>query len=796
MLLEALGRDLRHAVRGLGRRKAFAFTAVLSLALGIGAASALFGVVDAVLLKPLPLPGGDRLVVLSEARNGDPIGGNPQRVLDYAERLPALEAVTGYYGEGLVLTGRGEPEQVRTLRTYGPLFRVAGFTPVLGRGFTPEEERGGGPGVVVLSGAFFARRFGGDPNVVGQTLHLGNGSMTVIGVLPLLEYPDHVDAIAPSNLRPEETKRQANFLMTLARRKPAASVAQVQAQVDTLLGALADEHPESDRGLTVRVAPLWDEETREARLPLLLLLGASGLLLLVVCVNVGGLVLARQDEQRHEAAVRGALGASVSALRRLFLAESLLVAALGAGLGLLFASAGIEILKRVLPADLPRLAAANLDWRVAAFATLLAVLGGLATGLVPARAATRSADPALLRVGKAATPDSGRLRLRSALVVAEVAFAVVLVAGTTLLGRAFLELRARPLGFQPDGVLTLDIAFPWDTPKERLDAFALEVEGALATLPGVLRVGLADRLPFEGGSQGRSVRVPGREMPPDLESRSISFRAVTANYFAALGVPVLEGRLFDDREDRREVVVNETFARRLFPGESPLDRDIVFDEKAPERSTFRIVGVVGDLRMQITDRRPVPETFVSRTHTYWPLLTFAIQASGDPLALAPAVRAAVQRVDPQQVVRRLEPLPSRLRGAETEPRTRALLLGGFSAAALLLSAIGLFGLLAQDVTQRRREIAIRMALGAGPGRVRRAVLRRSLILAGLGLAAGTVLAIQGGEVLRGLLYGIEPADPFALAATAAVLLAVAGAAGFVPARRATRVDPITALRCE
>ena len=788
--------DLRRIVRGLGHRKAFAATAVLSLALGIGAACALFSVVDAVLLKPLPIPEADRLVVLAESRNGDPIGGSPQRVLDYAQRLSDLEATTGYYGEDLVLTGRGEPEGVRTLRAFGPFFRVLGISPALGRGFTPEEERGGGPGVIVLSRAFFERRFGGDPSVVGQTLRLGNGTMTVIGVLPRLEYPDHIDAIATADQRAEATPRQASFLYTLARVGPEASVKQVQAQADALVEVLAREHPESDQGLTVRVLRMWDEETREARLPLFMLLGASGLLLLVVCVNVGGLVLARQEEQRHEAAVRGALGASVSALRVLFLAESLLLAALGAGLGLALAGAGIELLKQLLPAGFPRLAAATLDGRVAAFAALLALVGGLATGLAPARAATRGADTAALRVGRAVTPDRGRVRMRSALVVAEVALAVVLVAGTTLLSRAFLELRARPLGFEPAGVLTLDVAFPWDTPKERLDAFTRDATTALATLPGVRRVGVADRLPFEGDTQGRRIGIPGRDMPKGLEGRSISFRAVTADYFAALAVPLLEGRLFADRADRREVVVNETFARRLFPGESPLDQAIVFDAKDPERSTFRIVGVVGDLRMRLTDRRAEPETFVSRTHTYWPLLIFAVQGTGDPLALAPAARAAMARVDPRQIVRRLEPLPARLRGAEMEPRIRTLLLGGFSAAALFLSAIGLFGLLAQDVAQRRREIAIRMALGAGPGRVRQAVVRRALALATLGLGMGGLLAVQGGKLLRGLLYGIEPADPAALLVTALVLLAVVVLASFVPARRATSVDPMTALRSE
>ena len=797
-LLTRIAHDLRHARRGLRRRKAFALTAIASLALGIGAASALFSVVDAVLWKPLSLPEPDRLLVLAESRNGDPHGGNPQRLFDYAERMPSLEGVVGYYGEGLVLSGRGDPERVETLRTYGPIVRVLGRAPTLGRTFTAEEERGGGAPVVLLTDRLWKRRFSADPRIVGETLRLGASPMTVVGVLPPLDFPEDVDAISPSPLRAQEMPRRASFLALVARRKAGASLAQVQAEGDAALGPLGRDHPDTDSGLRLRVARLQDEQTREARTPLLLLLAAAGLLLLVVCVNVSSLLLARNDEQRHEAAIRTALGAGARDLRRLFLSESLLLAAAGAVLGLLAAVWGVDLLKALLPGELPRLSAAALDLHALAFAATAALAGGLVMGLLPAREATRDLVPGALRAGFRATSDPRRRRLRGLLVVAEVALAVVLVAGTALLGRAFLRLQSLPLGFRPEAVLTLDVAFPWDTPKDRLDGFMSQAVAALAGVPGVRRVGVADRLPFEGGSQDQKIALRGRELPPDLQERSVSHRAVSEDYFAVLGVPLVEGRAFEDRAERHELVVNAAFARRYFPGDSPLGQEVLFDRGSAQKpsSAFRIVGVVGDLRQQATQAEPVPETFMALRHAYWPLLSFVVQAEGDPAVLALAARTVLQRVDPEQMVGRVATLESRLDTARSEPRVRTLLLSGFSASALALAALGLFGLLAQDVAQRRREIAIRMALGAGPGAVVAKVVGRGLGLATLGLAAGATLALEGGEAVKSLLYGVEPTDPVALLGTAVVLFAVAAAASFGPARSATRVDPMTALRCE
>jgi predicted permease len=792
-----LSSDALHALRNLRRRPAFTATAILSLVFGIGATSALFSVVDAVLLKPLPLPEADRLVVIEERKGTNPTGGNPARLSDWATQVPAFHGVAGVYTEGLVLTGAGAPESVETLRTVGRTLAAFGVRPALGRGFTPEEERGEGAPVVVLSHGYWQRRFGGDPGILGRTLALGGAARTVVGVLPRdLGFPEHALAWAPAAADVQQAPRTAGFLLVLARLAPGATVATAQSQVDLLALRLRAEHPESDGDLTARLVPLREREVRETRSPLLLLLGAAAFVLLIACVNVGGLLLSRGNERQREGAVRRALGAERFSLVRLFMAESVLLGLAGAILGLFAASWGVVLLKAVLPEDMPRLLAAEVDWRAAFFAAGLGLASSLLVGAIPAWQASRGTPGGLRDAGQVSI-GLRQQRLRSALVVAEVALSAMLVTGAGLLARSFLGVQSQSLGFAPENTLTLSLAYPWDTPKQRLDRVYHAALESLGAIPGVRAVGLADRLPLQGGSQSRYLAAGGRELPPALANQEVSYRGASPGYFGAVGIPVRLGRVFAVRPTGstvHEAVVNEALARAFFPGESALGQSLSARGEANALS-YEIVGVVGDVRLE--SAAPVrPEVFVPMDDVYWPMASFVIRAAGEARDLLPAVRAAVQQVDPEQVAGRVATLEEGVGEAIAAPRLRALLVGGLALSALLLAATGLFGLLANDVAQRAPEIGIRMALGAEPEGLGRSAIGRGLGLGALGLALGLPAAVALGRVMQGLLFGVAAQDPRALAGAVLVTLGACALAAWVPARRAARLDPATILRRE
>jgi predicted permease len=800
---DALVRDARLAVRTLSRRRGLAFTAVCSLALGIGANSAIFSIVDAVILRPLPLPGPDRLVVIEESENGEESGSNPARMSDWGRGVTELEAVAGFYGEGLVLTGQGDPVRLEAIRTVGRPLAVLGVRLLRGRGFTPVEEAGLGDRVALVGEGTWRRRFGADPRLLGRVLRLSGEPFLVIGIVPdRLGYPENLDLLIPAPLDVQQASRQSGFLKVVARMKPAATLAGVRAQLSTVAGRLAKQYPDSDAGRAARPVLLQEDQSQSARLPLLVLLGTAALVLLIACVNIASLLLARAAERQRESSIRAALGAGRSGLIRLYLAESLLLALAGGALALPFAQASLATLKSLLPADTPRLALAQLDLRVAGFSLVLSLLCGLAFGLAPAWQSSRQLPGAGLRDGHRSGTSRGGLRARRFLVAAQVTLSVILLVGVGLLARSLFVMRSVPLGFQPGSVLTVKINFPWNTPGTRLESFYGQALEGFSALPGVKAAGLVDRLPFEGGSQSGPIAVDGRLLSPQLTEKSVSHRATSAGYFAAMGIPLASGRFLRERagpDGPREALVNEALAKTYFPAGDALGRRITFDVK-PEKGEppvwFEIAGVVGDVRLSADQSEPMPEVFVLTRDTYWPMARFVLRGEGAAAALAPAVRQVVHRLDPELVIDEVATMDEQVALATADSGIRVRLLGGFAVIALWLACLGLYGVLSSDVGQRTHEIGVRLALGADSDRVARTVLWQGLSIVLGGLLLGLCGAAALGRWLGTLLFGVGPLDVPVLVAVSVVMLTVAGIASYLPAIRAAEVDPGIALRHE
>ncbi len=804
--LDAVARESSHALRSLRRRPGLVGTAVLSLSLGIGATSAIFSVVDAALLKPLPIRDHDRVVVLREYRNGEPIGANAARFLDWRQQATRLTDLSGFYGEAAPLTGRGEPERVSVLRTFGPALDLIGGEVPLGRGFTAEEEEGRDGTVALLTHRFWQRRFGGDPAIVGQGITLAGTTYTVVGVLgPEFQYPEDQDVIIPAPLGFQTASRRGgNYFTMVGRVAPGASIASAQPEVETIVRRFAASYPETDSTLRAEVVSLQEAETAEAREPLFLLLGAVMLVLVIACVNIASLLLARAAERRHEAAIRVALGAGTGSLLRLYLIESGWLA-VGGGLGgLLLAWLGVPLLQRLLPAELPRLGAATLDWRVTLFALLITSVCGLIFGLAPAWQASRArATQEALRDGGRTTTGGRRLARRS-LVVVQVALSMILLVGAALLARSLQRMGSVAVGVSPERVLAVRLEFPWDTDQGRLHQFYRRALESFSAIPGVTAAGLADKLPLGGGSQSRPLRIRdavGAASALPLEE-SISFRAVSDSYFTVVGAPLVQGRLWRDTEvelGRREVVVNQEFARRYLPPGRVVGALLTFDAKpdaAAETRWYEVVGVVADIRQRLNQPVQPPEVFISYRHTYWPIATLVLRGQGEPGSLATAAREAVRAIDPELIVEGIAPLELELSRASADSRVRTWLVGIFALSALLLAAVGLYGVLASDVAQRRQEIGVRMALGAEPRAVLWMMVRRGLVVTAVGLVAGGIGALVLGRLLASSLFGVAPTDPGAFLAAAATLGLVAFIASFLPARQAAALDPMVALRRE
>lgn len=810
-LVKDLLLDFKYALRSFRKSPAFLAGTVLTLALGIGGATAVFSVVYGVLLKPLPFPEPARLVHLWEenAERGWSFNeAAPANFLDWRERARSFTDITAYrlLGSELALTGDGEPEPVPGTLVYANFFDVLGLRPVAGRWFEEHESWQGTAGVVVISQGLWQRRFGADPALIGKTINLNGRERTVVGIAPPgIPFPKPgLDFWLPiawelAN-RTEIPFRRVHSILTLARLKPGVSPAAANAELEAIAAALEKEYPETNRAMGAGLMPLDAWMSRGNRLSLLVLLAAVGLLLAVACANVAHMLLARAAPRGEEMDLRTALGASRFRVLRQLLAESLLLATAGGALGWVIASWGTSALLALAPADLPRRQEIGLDGPVLAFAIVLTLGTTLLFGAAPAVKAMRGDALRALASGRGLAAAGTVRRGGRVLVVAEIALSLVLVVGATLFGKSLLRLTAVDPGFQGDDVLAVKLMLPGavysDTP--RLRAFYQELLDRVGRHSGVESVSLTTRLPGTGTHWTSDFAIEGR----DREDFGIdaSHRSVSPSYFGTLAVPVLAGRAFtaaDSTGAEPVVILNQTLARLYFPNESPLGKRLCFERYPSEKPYWRtVVGVVADEKMGSLSKPSRPEIldpFLADPDIGSELL---LRSSGDPLALVAAVRAEVRALDrdlPLYEVRTVEQLVA---GSLVRERFLAFLLGLFAAAALALAALGTYALLAYQVALRRREIGIRMALGARVDNVLRLVVTEAVVLSGIGLALGTGIALVLTRRASSLLYEVSPADPAVFAAVALCLAAVAAVASFLPARRAARIDPALTLREE
>jgi predicted permease len=797
--LDALRRDVRVGLRALRRTPAFTAVATLTLAVGIGATTAVFSVVDGVLLRPLPYPQPDRIVRLYERgpRNdrGTWAGANVRDVQAQARTLARVAYVTT--GESTVL-GAAEPVRARVTTASRELFDVLGVRAARGRVPTADEGTAGGPHVAVVSDAFWRTALGSDPDVTARTLTIGDDAFRVIGIMPpAFNYPARTEVwVTAVDAIPSRTAHNWSAIGRLA---PGASVAQANAEVDGILRQLKLVHGEATDAVGGLVAPLHAELTRTVRRSLVVLAGAVAFVLLIGCVNLASAGLARGESREREFAVRAALGAPRGRIVRQVLTESVLLALAGGALGVALAFVLTRALTAVAPAALPGVARVTVDLRVLAFAAGASVLTGLLVGLAPAWKTTADLRGAIGAGGKAGI-DGGRLRSRGMLIAAEVALAVALLAGAGLLVRSLDALLGEELGFDARRVLTAELALPGagyaDT--TRIAGFYDRLLPAVREIAGVEAAAVIDAAPFSGNGANSSFMVDG-----GTESvGSTDYRLVDSTYFRALGIPLRAGRGFgpEDRAGAPHVaVVNETAARRYWPGTTPIGHRVRFPgmDRHPDE-WLTIVGVVGDVRSYTLDDAPTPAIYIhypQRPERLQWGATLVVRGTTPPARLADAVRARIRATDPN-VPARVSSLEAFVERSVADRRFLTTVLTGFAVMALGLAALGIYGVLAYAVAQRRREIGVRMALGAPRGAVRAMVLGDAMRAVVPGAVLGIAGALALSRLIRGMLYGVTTADPVTFAAVVAVLAAVALLASWLPARRATRVDPLTAIRAE
>jgi putative ABC transport system permease protein len=712
------------------------------------------------------------------------------------------------------LTGEGEAERVTMTIASSSLFHLFGSQPVLGRAFLPEEEQAGHAPVAIIGHGLWRRRFGAEVSVLGRTITLEGRNYSVIGVAPPgFDWPDKTEAwITPLRLAPEfspqmdvTTSRGMGYLSAFARLKPGVSVAQSQAEMDTITARLRAQYPDANSRRYNTVVPLRTFIVGEVRTALWTLLGAVTGVLLIACANVANLLLARNAARRKELAVRSALGASRARLLRQLLVESLLLAALGGALGVCVAWGGVALLAAFAPGDLPRLAEIRLDARVFGFTLSLSLLTGLLFGLAPALRAGRTArgeiNSALNDSARGAGGGAKQSGLRGALIVAEVALSLVLLTGAGLLLRSFVKLQSVKPGFDPQQVLTLRVSPSGERYRvaEGRRAYNDQVIERLSALPGALAVGAINTLPLSKGPNA-GYRIEGRSPLPPEQRLIANYRIVSPDYFRALGIPILRGRGFNagDRAEGPDVVViNQAMARRDFPGEDPIGKRISFGtNERGESLWFQIIGVVADVRSLDLKQEPEPDFFATHRQVTPPGYSFVIRSAVEPEQLAAAAREAIRQIDPQQPVTEVRAMEQVVYETIAQPRFNLLLLGLFAGIALLLAAAGIYGVLSYTVTQRAPEIGVRLALGASPGDAMRLIIGQGMKLTLAGVGLGLVGSLALTRLLGSLLFGVSARDPLTFALLALLLAAVALLACLIPARRATRVDPMIALRRE
>ncbi len=802
--------DVRYGLRLLARSPATTATAVLTLALGIGANSALFSVVNGVLLRPLPYQDAGRLVALWEhvpSKGWDREPLSYPDMLDWKAQTTAFERIAGYCFVGAVLGSGTEAEYVVGAAVSADLLPLLRSRPAIGRGFTPEEDAPGGPPAVVIGHGLWKRRFQSSPDLVGSAILLDGRGVTVVGVMPdgftfppMSSPRDYwIPLAADAQGRGVVENRGNHYMMVVARLRDGMAVEGAQAELAAVARRLETAYPDTNSGFGALVLPLHETFVGDVRRPLLVLLGAVGALLLIACANIANVLLARAASRRREIAVRAALGAGRARIARQLLVESLLLSLAGGAVGLVAALWGVEALMRLAPAQVLRTRPITLDLFVAGFTLAVCVATGVLCGLAPAlKAAGQSLDPAL-REGRGGQAEGWRRnRVRAGLVVAEVALCLVLLVGAGLLLRSLQRVLAVDPGFDPRGVLAVSLSLPaarYDGPAAKAALYERLVE-EVGALPGVRAAAVVYTLPLGGSNRSNSFRIVDREEAAG-RSPDASYRSISSDYFRVMGIPLRRGRAFDRRDTAgapRVAIVSESLARRFFPEEDPVGRTIETDEDPSVKRA--IVGVVGDVRYLGLDAATEPEYYVPAAQAPEPGMTLVVKAAAEPGALGTELRARLRALDPGLPFRGVRSMEE-LMGQSVAPRRfSATLLGAFAAVALVLAATGLYGVLAYSVARRSREIGIRLAVGARPADILRMVVAQGMLLALAGLAAGLAGSLLLARSLSGLLFGVGAADPATLAGVSCLLAAVALLACWVPARRAARLDPMIPLRQE
>ena len=811
--IEDLGQDLRYAIRILRKSPAFTAVAVVTLALGIGANTATFSIVNAVLLQAFPYPDPNQLVLIFNVPLNQPDALSALSNREFTqcrEQNRVFSEMAGNSFHDLTLTGAGEPSIVNTADVTPEIFSLLMAKPLAGRTLLPEDGKQGAAPVVVVSENLWHSHFGSDLALIGQSITLDMRPFTVVGILPAsFHYPDGAPrqdvwiSVAQDPLfGPQLFQPGSRVLSGIGRLKPGVSVAEAQAEMNTLVTRLAQEFPAEDSGLTIRIEPYRQFVVGDVKSPLLILLGAVGLVLLIACANIANLLLSRATSRGREIAVRIALGAGRARIVRQLLTESALLGLLGGVAGVLLAAWGVWSLRPFLPPDVILINSIHIGGSVLVFALLLSLAAALAFGLAPALLATPSNLQANIKEGGDRTGQRGGQHVRSFLAIAEISLAMVLLVAGGLLIRSFALVTVVNPGFDPRNVTEAEISLPQFqyTAPQQWTAFSNELLERLHAQPGLRDSALGGPLPMDRqGEATFAFSIVGNPPLPPGRSPTADYATVSPDYFRIMGIPLLRGRFFSDQDspsNPKAAIISETLARRYFPNLDPLGRRMMFGFPPDDNVSREIVGIVGDVRDAALSRKPGPMMYVPFAQAPLYGAEVVVRSSLSSSSVAAGIREAVRSIDKNLPVTDIEPLNDALGKSISQERFRTFLLGSFSAIALVLAAVGIFGVMSYSASQRTREIGIRMALGAGRGEVLRLILGQGMKLALFGLGIGVVAALLLTRLMSSLLYSVSATDPVTFASVTIILLSVALTACYIPARRAMRVDPMVALRHE